>query len=674
MYVPTIVSWRSTDGGRTFTAFRGAPGGDDYQKIWINPERPDIMILTADQGAIVTLNGGETWSSWYNQPTAQLYHVSTDNAFPYRVCGGQQESGSACVASRGDWGQITMREWTPVGVEEYGYVAPDPTDPDIVYGGKITRFDRRTGQRQSIAPPRGPGYRALRTAPVLFSPIEPRTLFFAANTLWKTTTGGQTWTEISPDLARETWDVPASVGAYRATPGARVTRRGVIYTVAPSHIDPNVIWAGTDDGLIHVTRNGGTTWTNVSPKALVPWAKISLIESSHFDANTAYAAVNALRLDDLRPHIYRTKDGGASWTEITRGLPDGASINAVREDSQRRGLLFAASERAVSVSFDDGDSWQSLRLNMPATSIRDLVIKDADLVAGTHGRGFWILDDISPLRQITPDIAKAPAYLFRPANAWRFRWNKNTDTPLPPDEPAAPNPPDGVVITYLVGPGSTGPVSLEIVDPGTNETIRTYSSTDLDAPPVEGRNIPDYWIRPAAKLAATPGLHRFVWDLRHAPPPADRPSYPIAAVAANTPTTPRGLFVLPGTYQVRLTVAGRSLRQSVIVRMDPRVRTPGADLTLQFTLSKAVDTAMRQLAAARGEVAGRVAAASGEAATRLQGIVRAVGDAFAPLQGLFESLQEADARPTPALEASVKEALARANAAVAQARTLVDNR
>jgi photosystem II stability/assembly factor-like uncharacterized protein len=675
VYVPTIVAWRSSDGGRTFTAFRGAPGGDDYQKIWINPDRPDIMIMTADQGAIVTLNGGETWSSWYNQPTAQFYHVSTDNAFPYRVCGGQQESGSACVASRGDGGQITMREWTPVGVEEYGYVAPDPVDPDIVYGGKVTRFDRRTGQRQSIAPPRGPGYRALRTAPVLFSPIEPRTLFFAANTLWKTTTGGQTWTEISPDLARETWEVPATVGAYRSTPGARPTRRGVIYTAAPSHIDPNVIWAGTDDGLIHVTRNGGTTWTNVSPKALVPWAKVSLIEASHFDANTAYAAVNALRLDDLRPHVYRTKDGGATWTAISRGLPDGASINAVREDPQRRGLLFAASERAVSMSFDDGDSWQPLRLNMPATSVRDLVIKDADLVAGTHGRGFWILDDISVLRQITPDIARAPAYLFRPASAWRFRWNKNTDTPVPPDEPAAPNPPDGVVVTYLLGAGATGPVTLEIVDPGTGDVIRAYSSADPEPPPVEGRNIPDYWIRPAARLSAAPGLHRFVWDLRHAPPPADRRSYPIAAVAANTPVTPRGLFVLPGTYQVRLTVAGRPLRQSVVVRMDPRVRTSVADLTLQFTLSKAVDSAMRRLVAARTALAARAAAASGEAAAQAQSLTKAVADAFAPLQGLFESLQEADARPTPALEAAVKAALARADAALAQARTsVIDNR
>ena len=617
VFVPTIVAWKSTDGGKTFVAWRGAPGGDDYQKIWINPDRPDVMIMTADQGAIVTLNGGETWSSWYNQPTAQFYHVSTDNAFPYRVCGGQQESGSACVSSRGDQGRITLRDWTPVGVEEYGYVAPDPHDPDVVYGGRITRFDRRTGQRQNVAPPRGPSYRVLRTAPAVFS-ADGRTLYFASNTLWRTTTGGQTWTEISPDLARDQWDVPASVGAYRSAPSAQPTRRGVIYTVAPSGIDPRIIWAGTDDGLIHVTRDAGVTWTNVTPPQIGPWAKVSLIEASHFDANFAYAAVNAFRLDDLRPHIYLTKDGGKSWTEIVRGLPATAPINAVREDIQRRGLLFAGSETGVSVSFDDGENWQSLRQNMPATSVRDLVIKDQDLVVGTHGRGFWILDDITPLRQITPDVLKAPAFLFRPGVAWRFRDNKNTDTPWPPDEPTAPNPPDGAIISYVIGAGTKGPVTLEIIESATNETIRRYSSDDPAEPPVAAPNHPDYWIRPAARLATTPGLHRFVWDLRYAPPPVDRVSYPIAATYRNTPRAPRGAFVLPGTYQVRLTVGDRVLRQAVVVRMDPRVRTSTADLTLQLKLSKAVDSAIRRLAEARADVTQRSAQASGDATAGLQ--------------------------------------------------------
>ena len=644
VYVPTIVAWKSVDGGRTFTAWRGAPGGDDYQRMWIHPTMPDVMLMTADQGAIVTLNGGSTWSSWYNQSTAQFYHVNTDNAFPYRVCGGQQESGSACVQSRGDDGQITFREWHPVAVEEYGYVAPDPLDPDIVYGGKVTRYDRRTGQVQNVSPPRDADYRTLRTAPILFSPLDPRTLYFASNTLWKTVNGGRDWTQISGDLTRPTWDVPASVGAYRDRPNARPTQRGVIYTIGPSYVDINTIWVGTDDGLIHVTRTGGKTWVDVTPPDLKAWEKVSIIEASHFDVNTAYAAINTLRLDDLRPRIYRTRDGGKTWTNITKGLPNGATINAVKEDRARRGLLFAASELNVSVSFDDGDSWQSLRLNMPATSIRDLVIKDDDLVVGTHGRGFWILDDITPLRQITPAILQTNAYLFRPPVAWRFRWNKNTDTPLPPDEPAMPNPPDGVTISYFLGPNVQGPVTLEITNvDGT--VIRRYSSTDPDEPPVNAPNLPDYWIRPAQKLPATPGLHRFVWDVRYAPPAVSGFSYPIAAILRNTPKTPQGIWPLPGQYQVRLTVGGETSRQPVQVRLDPRVRTPIADLTLQFKLSKAVDDALRKIEAAR----------SSASAERLQ----ALNAAAAPLAGLLATLQGADARPTTATEAAVTAALER---------------
>jgi photosystem II stability/assembly factor-like uncharacterized protein len=663
VFVPSIVTWKSTDGGRTFVGWRGAPGGDDYQKIWINPVQPDVMILTSDQGAIVTLNAGASWGSWYNQPTAQFYHVNTDSAFPYRVCGGQQESGSACVASRGDFGQITFRDWAPVAVEEYGYVAPDPLDPDIVYGGKLSRFDRRTGQVQHVAPPRAPDYRALRTQPVQFLPTDPRTLLFASNTLWKTSNGGTNWTQISPDLSRDTWEVPASVGAYRSLPTARATRRGVIYAVAPSPIDANVIWAGTDDGLIHVTRNGGQAWTNVSPPALVPWAKVSILEASHFDPGTAYAAVNAFRLDDLRPHIYRTRDGGLRWTEITQGIPAAGAINVVREDPQRRGLLFAGSERAVYVSFDDGDSWQSLRLNMPATSIRDLVIKDADLVAGTHGRGFWILDDISPLRQITPDIIRSAGYLFRPSPAWRFRWNKNTDTPLPPDEPAAPNPPDGVVISYLLS-SSAKSLTLEILDGGSGEIVRRYSSDDPVELPVEGRNIPDYWIRPPQRLSLDPGLHRFVWNVRYAPPAVDRFSYPISAVASNTPVTPQGIFVLPGTYQVRLTVDGRSFRQALTVRLDPRVKTSAADLALQFKLSQTVDGALRRVSVARADAEKRLERASGDAASSLRKRVADLQAAASPLAALFDALQEADARPTPAVEAAVADALARVESAL----------
>jgi photosystem II stability/assembly factor-like uncharacterized protein len=584
VFTGSIVAWKSTDGGKTFTAFRGAPGGDDYHRFWINPRDPDIILLATDQGVVITLNGGATWSSWYNQPTAQFYHVSTDYNFPYRVCGGQQESGSACVSSRGDHGRITFREWRPVGVEEYGYVAPDPANTDIYYGGKVTRYDWRTGQTQNVAPMpvRRGDYRVLRTMPVLFSPMEPRTLFFASNVLWKTTNGGQSWTPISPDLSRETWDVPASVGKYRDTPEAKPSRRGVIYTVAPSSLDANVIWTGTDDGLIHVTRDGGKTWTNVTPPQLTPWAKVSLMEASHFDSNIAYAAINTFRLDDLDPHIYRTRDGGKTWTHITAGIPPGGVVNAVREDAQRRGLLFAGTEQAVYVSFDDGDEWHSLRLNMPATSIRDLVIKDDDLVIGTHGRSFWILDDITPLRQVGPRVAASAVHLYRPQDAWRVRSNMYTDTPMPPDEPAGENPPDGAVINYwLKGPVAS--VLIEIVDTA-GRVARRYTSEEKVEPVRDEGNVPAYWIRPPNPPAKTAGMHRFVWDLRYAPPRASY-SYPISATPGNTARVPAGVWAPPGGYTVRLTAGGQTLTAPLRLRMDPRVKTTPTQLDQQFTLS-----------------------------------------------------------------------------------------
>ena len=342
VYTASIVSWKSVDGGKTFRALRGAPGGDDYHRIWINPNNPDIIMIASDQGATITVNGGASWSSWYNQPTAQFYHVSTDNAFPYRVCGGQQESGSACVQSRGDEGRVTFREWHPVGVEEYGYVAPDPLNPDIVYGGKVSRYNRRTGEVVQVGPRVGRGggdYRAVRTQPVLFSPIDPHTLYFASNTLWKTTTGGNGWTRISPDLTRKTWEVPQNVGKYRGTPAAQPSQRGVIYTVAPSPLDINRIWVGTDDGLVHVTVDAGTTWKDVTPPDLVPWAKVSMLEASHFDPLAAYAAINTIRLDDLRPHIYRTHDGGRTWTAITARIARWRNDQYDQRRSQTQGTV-----------------------------------------------------------------------------------------------------------------------------------------------------------------------------------------------------------------------------------------------------------------------------------------------------------------------------------------------
>ncbi len=599
VFVANVASYKSTDGGKTFTGFKGAPGGDDYHRIWINPEQPDIILIASDQGATVSVNGGETWSSWYNQPTAQFYHVITDNQYPYWVYGAQQESGSAGVASRGDYGAITSRDWRTVGVEEYGYVAPDPLNPNYIYGGKLTRFDKRNGQVQNIMPEavRTGKYRFLRTAPVIFSPVDPKILFFAGNVLFKTTTGGQSWEIISPDLSREKWDVPNNVGIYATKEMELMPRRGVIYTVAPSYKDVKTIWAGTDDGLIQVTRDGGKTWQNVTPPALKSWAKVSLIDAGRFDANTAYAAINTFRLDDLRPHILRTHDGGKTWKEITNGLPDGGIVNAVREDPIRKGLLYCGTEQAVYVSFNDGDNWQPLRLNMPATSVRDLVVHNDDLVIGTHGRSFWILDDITPLRQIDDSVKNADAFLFAPQTAIRVKRSVHTDTPFPPEEPMGQNPPDGAIINYYLKEKSSMPVVLEIYD-SANKLVRRYASDDKPLTVDFSRiNPPDYWARPFQPLANEAGMQRFVWNLQYPNPPSDRYDLPISAIYKDTPFVPEGLSVLPGNYTLKLTANGKTTTQKLTVKIDPRVTTSPAGLQQQFTLSMQAYEGIKQTAA-----------------------------------------------------------------------------
>ncbi len=463
IYIANTSTYKSTDSGKSFTAIRGAPGGDDYHTVWINPNNTQIICLASDQGAVISVNGGKTWSSWYNQPTAQFYHVATDNRFPYWVYGGQQESGSAGVASRGNDGQITIREWHPVGVEEYGYVAPDPLHWNLIYGGKATRFDWLTGDVQDVHPEalRTGKYRFLRTAPIQFSPADPHVLYLASQILFKTVDGGTHWSEISPDLSRKSYSPPESFGIFNQLDPDAAKHKGVIYSLGLSKLDVNLIWAGTDDGLIHITRDGGKSWRDVTPKGLIAWSKVSIIEASHTDQDVAYAAINRFRLSDIRPHIYRTRNGGKEWNEITHGLPDNEVINSVKEDPIRKGLLFCGSERSVYVSFDDGDNWQPLRLNLPGTSVRDLVIHQDDLVIGTHGRGFWILDNMSMLRQLKTISASSEVTLFTPQTAVRARWNRNTDTPLPPDEPTSLNPPDGAIFDYYLksttSPNSNAP-------------------------------------------------------------------------------------------------------------------------------------------------------------------------------------------------------------------------
>jgi photosystem II stability/assembly factor-like uncharacterized protein len=588
IYVANTTTWKSTDGGKTFVGFKGAPGGDDYQRLWISPENPEIIALSADQGAEISVNRGATWSSWYNQPTAQFYHVTTDNRFPYWVYGAQQESGSVATLSRSDFGEITFRDWRLPGIFEYGYIAVDPLDSNILYGDWLTRTRQDISEFAKVTPEaiRRGEYRYTRTLPVVFSPLEPHTLYFAANVLFKTTDAGNSWQVISPDLTRESYEIPANLGVFAASDPEKGKHRGVIYAVAPSFKEANTIWAGTDDGLIHITHDGGKSWQNVTPPELKPWSKVSVIEASHFDAGTAYAAINSFRLDDLRAHIYRTRDFGKTWTEITKGIPDGGASNVVREDPVRKGLLYAGTEGSVYVSFNDGDDWQPLQLNLPHTSMRDLVIHGDDLVVATHGRSFWILDDVTPLRQMNADIAKENIHLFAPQDAIRFRWNRNPDTPLPPEFPAGKNPPDGAIIDFYLASAPNGPVMLEILDEQ-NHQVRRYSSSDK-AEPIEKtaaeHPIPMYWVRQEKTLSAEPGMHRFVWDMHYAPPESLGHEFPISAIAHDTVKYPLGAWALPGNYTVRLTVDGKTSTQPFVVKMDPRIKTSLADLGKQFEM------------------------------------------------------------------------------------------
>jgi photosystem II stability/assembly factor-like uncharacterized protein len=607
VYSANVASYRSDDGGYTWTSFKGAPGGDDYHRIWINPLQPDIMLFAADQGAIVTVNGGKTWSTWYNQPTAQLYHVATDNQYPYWVYGGQQESGAIGIASRGNGGQISFRDWMGVGADEYAYVAPDPKNPDIIYGGRVLKFNKKTGQTQNVAPEaiRSGQYRQVRTLPLLFHPADADALLLGTNVLWKTTTGGQAWEIISPDLTRKQNEIPASVGDFKTEEMKTMRQRAVIYSVAGSKLNKDVIWAGTDDGLIHLTKDGGKTWKDVTPPALTSWDKVSQLDGGHFDASTMYAAINAIRKDDMKPHIFRTHDGGATWKEITKGLNPISPINVVREDPKQPGLLFAGSEREVYFSADDGENWQTLRQNMPASSVRDLVIHEDDLVIGTHGRSIWILDNISPLRGMAKmDVKKNT--LFQPATTTRVRHNMFSDTPLPPEEPAGQNPPDGAALDYYLSKTAIE-VRLEITD-AKGELIATFSN--LDKPEVVdslSMAHPTYWARPEKNISTELGHHRFIWNLRYASPKGAQRQYAIAAVYHNTASSPVGPFVHPGEYVVKLFVDGEVQEKKITVKLDPRVTITDSDLQLQAKNSITCYKAYNQLQKIRETIDEKVA-------------------------------------------------------------------
>jgi photosystem II stability/assembly factor-like uncharacterized protein len=601
IYIPNVALYRSEDGGKTISVVRGAPGGDDYHQLWIDPRNSASMVLGTDQGTTISLDRGQTWSSWYSQPTAQLYHVTTDNQFPYVVYGAQQDSGSAAVVSRTDHGQITPRDWFPAGPSESGYLVVDPNDPNIIYlsgtFGTVARFNKRTGLSQDIAPwptfafeaeINQRKYRDPWTPVLAFSPVDPTTLYLGTQYVMKTVDGGLHWETISRDLTGATHDVRHARDAEDkkdktppSPPTVEEAKRagyGVVFTIAPSVLNRDLIWAGSDTGLIHVTRDGGKNWKDVSPQGLSDWSKISLIEASHFDPGVAYAAVDRSRLDDQTPYIYRTRDYGATWRLVTNGITAPAFLRAVREDPQSKGLLFAGTEFGVYVSFDDGDHWQPLQLNLPITSVRDLTIHGDDLVIATHGRSFWILDNITPLRQ-GPEARRASRpRLYRPATAVRIDNDSFPGTPLPPEEPTAENPPNGAMIDYfLQSPASA--IRMEVFDAQQN-LVRSFSSEDQSTKKHPPLPVAERWFPKPEVLEKTAGTHRFIWNLTWGS--SGGPSADEDAEMRN----PSGPKAVPGTYQVRLTVDGKTQNQSLKVIMDPRSPATSEVLTQQLKLGR----------------------------------------------------------------------------------------
>jgi photosystem II stability/assembly factor-like uncharacterized protein len=587
---------RSGDGGKSFDFFKGAPGGDDYHFLWINPERPDHMVTASDQGTVVTVNGGKTWSSWYNQPTGQFYHAATDDRFPYWIYSGQQDSGTVGIASRGDYGAVTYREWHPVGGDERGWDIPDPEDPNLIYGtglgGTLTRFDSRTGQVANISPtvestygrrPTDVADRFTWITPIAVSHGPSHALYFGSQRLFRSTDRGQSWKIVSPDL---TGAVPGARGCDGPVTLASATPCGfgVIFAITPSARDDGEIWVGTDNGLVWLTRDGGTQWQNVSPPALAPWSKISSLDLSPLDSGTAYIAVDRHRTDDFSPHAYRTHDYGKTWSPIVGGLPEAQFVTVVRADPVRGGLLYAGTSAGVFVSFDDGGHWQTLRQNLPTAWVGDMTVHGADLVAATQGRAIWVLDDVSPLREAS-DADEGPARLIRPAPAIRVRANENKDTPLPPETPQGKNPPAGAVIDYVLTAPAAGGVKIEILDAG-GHVVRAFTSGDQPERLKANQYFGQAWLRPTTPPPATAGHHRLVWDLRSRRPRAASYEYSIAAVwGEGTPADPQGMLALPGRYTVRLDAGGRELTQPLLLRMDPRVTVSEADLQKQFELA-----------------------------------------------------------------------------------------
>jgi len=612
VYVSDTSFYRSTDGGEHFTALKGSPSGDDFHQPWVDPTDGSRLALASDQGTTVSLDGGATWSSWFNQPTGQFYHVATDSAFPYHLYGAQQDSGAVMILSRSDHRGIQSRDWRPITAGgENGYVAPDPLDPNIVYGGNVVREDLRSNQTRTISPTTGrPGqWRDEWTLPLAFG--ADHALYFGRQFVFRSRDGGNRWETVSRDLTRAQAGTPATLDAATAADADTPEPRGVVYAIAPSPLRANVVWAGTDDGLVHVTRDGAKTWREVTPPGVSPWSHIGGIEASHFDDRSAYLAVDRHRLDDDRPYLYVTHDAGRTWREASAGIPEGSFVNAIREDSVQRGLLFAATETGVYVSFDDARSWQSLRLNMPVVSVRDISVRNGDLAIATHGRAFWVLDDILPLRELATDSG-AGARLFKGRDAVRTRPGRDEAEDSPPETPVGENPPNGAFIDYVVPPGAHGTVEISIAD-SKGLTIRRWSSDD-PVPPADPNRVPypAYWIARAVPPSAEPGMQRFVWDFHES-----RPDGPLAP---------------PAKFAVHVKVDGRDHVRPLVLRRDPRIAATDADLVAQAELAREIDALLLRVRAA-------MSTASGAKLQSLRGYTALLG-------ALFRSVESADAAPT----------------------------
>lgn len=686
LYVAQTSLYRSTDGGKTFEAFVGAPSGDDFHVLWIDPRDSSRMILGVDQGAIVTVDGGKSWSSWYNQPTGQFYHVSTDNQFPYHLFAAQQDSGTAETLSRSDYGEILLQDWHSIGGFEYAYIAPDPANTNLVYSGgwygSVVRYDDATGQIATVFE-RGKKYRVSQMPPLVFSPQHPSLLYFGTQFLMKTSDGGKTWQEISPDLTGNTGP------KEEEKPDPDKPRPPAITAIAPSPVQAGEIWVGTTNRVVQLTRDAGAHWQNVSPPDLSEPEQVVYVEASHHGQGTAYVTLGATR-QSTAPDVLRTHDYGRTWQKIVTGFPTNEMVRVVREDPKRQGLLYAGTDTGIFVSFDDGDHWQPFSLNLPPTPITDLQVHDNDLTISTFGRALWILDDLTPLREMSWKIAESDVHLFVPEKSLRVRWDNYEDTPYPIETPAGQNPPDGAILDYFLKSAPASELTLTIYDEQGAEVTR-FSSTPkkVELPPP---NVPEYWFAPPTALSKAPGVNRFIWDLRYPSAPSlpygyfnellGYTEYTLAdhAIPGLTPRQqPRGPLVVPGKYTIELDYSGKKLRQPLIIDLDPRVHASPSDLVAERDLALETSRGMKSSYDAYHQVTGlRDALAEAnkaaksedrkdvqEQAAALQKNIDALlkgtrlepgfGPVNRDLTRLMSSVESADMRPAETVRASVQE-------------------